>query len=42
MIGLVQHDDFKRLKAEIEHNRERQVSPANDSGYSLLALREYD
>jgi hypothetical protein len=26
--GLVQYDDFKRLKAEIEHNRKRNISPA--------------
>ena len=32
-IGLVQHDDFKRLKAEIEHNREKQISPVNDPAY---------
>ena len=33
MIGLVQHDDFKRLKAEIEHNRERGASPVLDPAY---------
>lgn len=37
-IGLVQHDDFKRLKAEIEHNREKQVSPVNDPAYASLAV----
>jgi len=38
-IGLVQHDDFKRLKAEIEHNREKQISPVNDPAYVPLAVR---
>lgn len=33
-IGLVQYDDFKRLKKEIEHNKERQASPASDSSDS--------
>lgn len=30
----MQHDDFKRLKKEIEHDKERQVSPASDSSDS--------
>lgn len=33
--GLVQYDDFKRLKAEIEQNRERNASPSSDSGYEM-------
>ena len=35
-IGLVQHDDFKRLKAEIEHNRGKQISPVNDPACASL------
>lgn len=35
MLGLVQYDDFKRLKKEIENNnKERQVSHAGDSSDS--------
>ena len=37
-IGLVQHDDFKRLKAEIEHNREKTISPVLDPTYPSLVV----
>jgi hypothetical protein len=36
LTGLIHHDDYKRLKADVEHNRtDRTASPTPDPAYAL-------